>query len=320
MDQSLPNSPWPQLFLERLRRIVPPGGYAQVVASFQQPVVTGFRINPLRCGIQATLAGLERDGVCPIPVAWCEHAFVVRHEQREALTHSPLVTRGDIYIQGLSSILAALVLDPRPGQHVLDLAAAPGGKATHLAALMNNQGWLSVVEPVRRRMFVLADNLKRAGVTISHTYLMDGRNAGDKVPERFERVMLDAPCSGEARFRFDQPATWQYWSLRKIREQSRKQRGLIRSAFRALKPGGQMLYGTCSFAPEENEAIVDGLLQEFASQACLLPIHLPLDAWQPGLRGFDDQTWSQDLTLARRILPNEMYNGFFLALIGKHSG
>ncbi len=315
---SLRETELPPGFLQRLRAIVPADQFESVVASFGADKVTAFRINPLRTTSGPALAALHEAGIAVSPVAWCADAFLVAPGQRSALTHSPLVTSGDIYIQGLSSILASLILDPRPGQQVLDLAAAPGGKATHLAALMNNEGWLSVVEPGRQRMYRLADNLKRAGVTIAHTYRMDGRQAGHKVPGRFDRVLLDAPCSGESRFHVSRPESWQFWSLRKIREQSRKQRGLILSAFRALKPGGQMLYATCSFAPEENEAIVDHLLRKFSGRAHLLPVDLPIENRHAGLTAFENNAFDPQQKLAHRILPNAMHDGFFLTLIGKH--
>jgi 16S rRNA (cytosine1407-C5)-methyltransferase len=316
MNDSTP-APLPAEFLRRLRLIVGDHRFEAVLRSFSLARTTSFRVNTLKASPASLIPELTGDGVSPRPLAWCDHAFVVPPQLRSALVHSNAAADGRVYIQGLSSILATLVLDPRPGQWNLDLAAAPGGKATHMAALMNNQGKLSVVEPIRKRMFRLAENLKRAGVTISRTYLMDGRKAGSKVPERFDRVMLDAPCSSESRIRVADAASWKFWSPRKIREQSRKQAGLIISAFRALKPGGILLYSTCSFAPEENEAIVTHLLDHAAAQAEVLPIDLPLDHWQEGLNSFAGATFHPHVRQTRRILPNAMFDGFYLARIGK---
>ena len=148
-------------------------------------------------------------------------------------------------------MLATLVLDPQPGEDVLDLAAASGGKTLHIAAKMRNEGKLSAVGPVRGQSFKLQTNLKRYGSEITRTYMTNGRTVGKKTPERFDRVLLDAPCSDESRIHQDDPESWQHWKLRKIKEQARKQYGLIRSASAALKPGGTLLYCTCSFAPEK---------------------------------------------------------------------
>jgi 16S rRNA (cytosine1407-C5)-methyltransferase len=109
-------------------------------------------------------------------------------------------------------MLAPLALAPRPGETVLDLAAAPGGKTLQLAALMQNSGRLSAVEAVKGRFFRLRANLERGGVTNARTFLMDGRAVGRKCPEMFDRVLLDAPCSSEARFSRLDPRSWAHWS------------------------------------------------------------------------------------------------------------
>lgn len=307
----------PDEFLDRLRQIVDASKLAGVIESFSQPKKTSFRVNTLLADPGEVVSGLIQRDISPQPVPWCDHAFQIEASQREALTRSEEAGDGRIYIQGLSSILATLILDPQPGEWNLDLAAAPGGKSTHIAALMKNDGKLSVVEPVRKRMYRLADNLKRLGSTISKTYLMDGRKAGQKVPGRFDRVLLDAPCSSESRMRTDVADSYRFWSLRKIREQSRKQSGLIESAFAALKRGGILLYCTCSFAPEENEAIVDHLLSRVEEDAEILPIELPIENWQPGRAGFGDCHYSAQIALTRRVLPNESLDGFYLAKIRK---
>jgi 16S rRNA (cytosine1407-C5)-methyltransferase len=307
----------PTDFLDRLRQIVQPQHFDQVLASFSNTKTSSFRVNTILADSAGAVDQLRADGISPEAISWCDHAFEVPHDQRDKLTHSSLATEGGIYIQGLSSIFTSLVLDPKPSQWNLDLAAAPGGKASHIAALMTNDGKLSVVEPIKKRMYRLADNLKRLGVAISKTYLMDGRNAGRKVPDRFDRVLLDAPCSGESRIHTSDPKSYEFWSPRKIKEQSRKQKGLIESAFACLKPGGAMVYSTCSFAPEENEAIVAHLLNETNGDARLQPIEMPFDNWQPGLTSFDESEYPEDLKHCRRILPDERFDGFFLARILK---
>ena len=184
-----------------------------------------------------------------------------------------------------------------------------------MAALMDNRGKLSVVEPIKPRMYRLAANLKRLGVSISKIYLMDGRKVGRKVPDRFDCVMLDAPCSSDSRIRVDDPESWKYWSPRKVKEQSRKQRGLIISAYQSLKPGGVMLYCTCSFSPEENEAVVTHLLE--STDASLAEIEMPFDNWTPGFDSFQGNDFDPSVRLTRRVLPNGEYDAFYLAKITK---
>ncbi len=296
---------------QRLREIVTDAHFDAVIESFSQPKVTSFRVNTLQASVLEVLDATKAHGIEPDLVEWCSEAFSVSPADRTVLTHCDLVDSGAIYVQGLSSIFATTVLAPEPDQWNLDLASAPGGKASHMAALMQNQGKLSVVEPVKPRMYRLAANLKRLGVSISRTYLMDGRKVGRKVPDRFDCVMLDAPCSGDSRIRIDDPESWKYWSERKVREQARKQKGLIVSAFESLKPGGTLLYCTCSFSPEENEAVVSHLMESTGAKP--IEIEVPFDNWTEGKQSFRNLHFHEATSLSRRILPNESFDAFFLA-------
>jgi len=145
--------------------------------------------------------------------------------------------RGREYIQGLSSQLVSLILDPQPEERILDLCAAPGSKTSHMAALMNNTGEIVAVECVRSRMYKLKSVLTLLGVTNTKCILRDGRLF--KSEELFDRILVDAPCSSEGRFCLKDPKTLKYWSLRKIREMRRKQRGLLHQATRLIRPGGK---------------------------------------------------------------------------------
>lgn len=309
----------PAEFVSRLREIIAPEDWEAVAGSFSAARSPAFRVNTLRAYPESALAELAAIGVTANPVPWSETAFIVPHSQRDLLTHSAPAESGEIYVQSLSSQLAALLLQPQPGDMILDLAAAPGGKTSHLAAMMQNQGWVSAVEPIRDRFFRLQANLKRLGVTIGHFYQIDGRIASRKTGPRFDRVLLDAPCSAESRFRAGQPESHQFWSTRKIRESARKQTGLIRSAFEALKPGGRLLYCTCTFAPEENEAIVAGLLEEFPDSARLLELPAWLPSSRAGLREFAGLQFPAACQLTRRIIPSSEHDAFFFALIEKET-
>jgi 16S rRNA (cytosine1407-C5)-methyltransferase len=214
-------------------------------------------------------------------------------------------------------MLVALAVGAQPGEQILDLAAAPGGKSILLAECMANQGYLAAVEPIRSRYYQLRRQLELAGVRIARTFLSDGRRIGGKTPDRFDRVLLDAPCSGEARFRAGDGTTWRYWSLQKIRDQSRKQRGLLVSALRALRPGGTLVYSTCSFAPEENEAVLDFVLRRFGASVQLLPMTLPISNVMPGLTRWRNRTFDPSLVHAARILPTDLFDGFFLSRLTK---
>ncbi|MBD3806859.1 RsmB/NOP family class I SAM-dependent RNA methyltransferase, partial [Sulfuricurvum sp.] len=234
-----------------------------------------------------------------------------------SLTQTKAFYEGRLYIQNLSSMIAPLLLAPRPEETVLDLAAAPGGKTLILAGLMQNTGWLSAVEPSRERFFRLCDNLKSQGVTNAHIYMTDGRSVGKKCPQMFDRILLDAPCSSEARFKTHEPKSMSYWSVHKVKETSKLQRRLLLSAFDALKPGGKLLYSTCSFSPEENESPLQHLLERHGAHLKTIPLILPFDNIQKPLTSWGKEVYDERIQNAVRILPTDTIDGFFICLLEK---
>jgi 16S rRNA (cytosine1407-C5)-methyltransferase len=240
--------------------------------------------------------------------------FLASAGDRDALMRSDATLAGSLYPQNPSSVLAARVLAPEPEEEVLDLAAAPGGKTLQMAALMANTGRIAAVEPVKARFHRMRANLARCGVANVQFYQADGRGVGRKVPGRFDRVLLDAPCSSESRIRLGDPSSYAHWKPRKVRECARKQRALILSAFTALRPGGRLLYCTCSFAPEENELVVAHLLRE-APEADVVPIELPAAPAVAALGSWEGTALDERIGLARRIVPDEVWDGFFLCLL-----
>jgi 16S rRNA (cytosine1407-C5)-methyltransferase len=173
------------------------------------------------------------------------------------------------------------------------------------------------VEPVKARYFRLRSNLQRHGATMVRTYRVDGRAVGAKTPERFDRVLLDAPCSSEGRFTRSEPESWRYWSLRKIGEMVRKQRGLLESAFRALKPEGVLVYCTCAFAPEENEMAIDALLHKHPEELEVEALELPIANVQRGMVEWQGRVLEGVLERCVRVLPNGRMGGFFLCRLRK---
>jgi len=282
-----------------------------------RPAVIGARLNTLRDSREAILSALRQAGLAPEPVVWCEAAVTVPAAQRRALTESPLVDDGRVYPQNLASMLPPLLLGAAPGMEVLDLAAAPGSKTLQLAAAMDNRGRLAAVERSKPRFHKLRANCRRAGAECVRFYLRDGTAVGGATGERFDRVLVDAPCSAEARISVQDPGSAMDWGERKIRRLAGLQRRLLESGFQALRPGGLLVYSTCTFAPEENEAVVDALLRRAGGRAALLPIELPLDNLQPGLREWAGTPFAAELALTRRVLPNAAMEGFYLALLRK---
>lgn len=304
----------PEKFVERLRLILPAARFAECLAAFHREPATVFRANTLKAGLAAVVEELRADGFQLTPIPWKEDAFQVPGHQRRALTECACCRAGRIYLQNPSSMVPPLLLDPAPGDWVLDLAAAPGSKTLQLAAMLGDRGRISAVEAVRSRFFRLRANLEAHGADKVQLYLKDGARVGQSCPGWFDRVLLDAPCSGEGRFKLRDPETFAHWSEKKIREMSRKQRRLLSSAARALKPGGVLVYSTCSLAPEENEQVVEQAL-EWGMQ--MEEISVPFANVQPGLTQWKGKSLHPDLARAIRILPDGVMEGFFVCRMRK---
>ena len=214
---------------------------------------------------------------------------------------------GYYYIQDLSSCMAVDALDIAPGQVVLDVAAAPGGKTTFLAQKMNNSGAIIALEPNDRRARSLSFNLARCGVYNTCIFKADGLYAG-KFEMKFDRVLLDAPCSCEGVIAKD-PTRKSSHTPKDVDYCSKIQERLIEAAASCVKPGGIMVYSTCSFAPEENEMVVDKLLRKFGK--IMLE---PVAYGSSGLTRFGDLKFDGQLKHAHRLYPHlHDTTGFFIA-------
>lgn len=314
-DMILPELP--QAFRDLLCSVVPKTRQSSVLDSFACEKPVTFRANRLKTTASQLRLELAQASLSAKDIPWYPEAFALPFSEKRPLTETAAFYEGRLYIQNLASMLAPLALDPQPGETVLDLAAAPGGKATQIAALMGNEGRLSAVEAIKPRFFRLKANLEQQGVSIARTFLMDGRLVGRKCPQMFDRILLDAPCSSEARFTRLDPQSWSHWSPRKVKEAARKQKGLIAAAWAALKPGGVLIYCTCSFSPEENELIVQELLGKHGTQVVIERWRPPLENIQDGLTSWQDKKLHSVLADTLRILPDGLMDGFYLAKILK---
>ncbi len=300
----------PDLFVERLSSIVPVAQLPEILESFN-PNRKSFRINTLKTTLQQGYAKLKEQGFSPQAVPWFEAAFVLDLESAQKLLENPIVSEGLVYAQGLESMLSVVVLGPKPGERVLDLCAAPGSKTSLIAALMENQGTLIANEPVRARFYRLKAVTSLLGAHAQWA-AVDGRRyqARDGL---FDRVLVDAPCSSEGRFKINDEKSFGYWSTRKIKEMSHKQKGILLNATRCLKPDGVLVYSTCTFAPEENEEVVDWLLRKSDGTVIIESIHsLPVPSY-PCLTSWQKQTFAPAVKQALRVLPGEGRSGFFIA-------
>lgn len=309
----------PSVFLERLERILAPDDYDRALRSFVEPKKTSFRVNTLLAAPREVLDHLRTEGIRPDPIPWLPGALVVEPADRARLLESRPCTERRIYVQNPSSMVPPVILGPTRGEEVLDLTAAPGSKTHQMACLMKNEGRITAVESVRSRYYKLRDNMESLGAENVRPFFQDGTVTWRYRPEYFDRVLLDAPCSSEGRFRSDDPETTKYWSIKKVRDMSRKQRRLLFSGIQCLKPGGRLVYSTCSFSPEENEVVLQRFLDKFSDSLRIVPIDLEVPAFKSGMIEWEGRRFSPDMRHARRIVPDDLMDGFFVCCLQKTS-
>ncbi|MCA6999152.1 16S rRNA (cytosine(1407)-C(5))-methyltransferase RsmF [Dickeya solani] len=232
----------------------------------QRPLRRSIRVNTLKISVSDFLALVAPYGWELEAVPWCDEGFWLLNADEEAMRLGNALEHlaGLFYIQEASSMLpvSALFMGDDAPERVLDMAAAPGSKTTQIAARLNNQGLIVANEYSASRVKVLHANLHRCGVSNTALTHFDGRVFGNALPETFDAILLDAPCSGEGVVRKD-PAAMSHWSLESIADIAATQCELILSAFHALKPGGVLIYSTCTLNHQENQHVCRWLMQQF---------------------------------------------------------
>ncbi|MDI3256403.1 MAG: hypothetical protein QJR01_01515 [Kyrpidia sp.] len=293
----------PDMFIQRMSDLLGPEA-REFFDALHRPRMRGLRVNTLRTAPD-TLVRRAPFALSPIP--WAPEGFLYRHPDRPGL--HPWYDAGVYYIQEPAAMAAAVLLDPQPGELVLDLAAAPGGKSTHIAARMENRGLLVANEPNPKRCRVLVQNLERLGVA-NALVTQEQPESLLRWAGTFDRVLLDAPCTGESMFRKD-PAVAAAWNPRRILRNAERQHRMLATAAELVRPGGRLLYATCTFAPEENEQVIARFLGE-RQDFRLVPAELPGGA--PGRPEWADGR--EELALCRRLWPHRVpADGHFYALL-----
>lgn len=285
---------------------------SQFVPALLRPPSQTFRINTLKGSREQVLKSLSL--LEPEPVGWNDLVFRIKDRQKlgNLLEHF----LGLIYAQDASSTIPVTVLDPQPDEEILDMAAAPGSKATQIAAAMANTGLLVANDVSPKRIPSLTANLDRSGVLNTVVTRLPGQAYGHIAAERFDRVLIDAPCSSEGTLSRSFRAL-EIWSKSAIKRLSATQRNLIMSAYYSLKPGGVMVYSTCTFAPEENEGTVSHLLDKFPD-AIVEPTDLEGLNSQPGFSEWRGEEFNPAVKNILRLFPHEHDGeGFCVARISK---
>ncbi|MBR2423326.1 MAG: RsmB/NOP family class I SAM-dependent RNA methyltransferase [Oscillospiraceae bacterium] len=241
----------PQDFLDRVEKQLGEE-YPAFLESLERPRAVALRFNPLKGRIpELPFVGQW--------VPWEPMGYYYDPQARPGL--HPYHEAGVYYLQEASAMSAVALLDPQPGEKICDLCAAPGGKTTQIAGRMMGEGFLLCNEINPKRAKILARNIERMGVANGLVTNEHPQNLADKYAGFFDRVLIDAPCSGEGMFRKEEAAVTD-WSQETVEMCARRQAEILHSGARLLKPGGRLVYSTCTFAPEENELTIENFLRK----------------------------------------------------------
>jgi NOL1/NOP2/sun family putative RNA methylase len=302
--------PLPEAFIDKMSRLLGDESDA-FFKTYRRRRSFGLRINPLKiaAGRLTELAGFQLRSV-----PFCTTGYY--YSEADEPGKSTLHQAGLYYIQEPSAMFVAEVLDARPGERVLDLCAAPGGKSTQIAGAMKNQGLLVSNELYTKRARALSENIERLGITNALVTNETPDYLAEYFPGNFDKVLVDAPCSGEGMFRKD-PDAAAYWSPAHVTECAALQREILNQAIIMLRAGGVLVYSTCTFSPEENECQIEQVLRKHPEME-LLPIEKS-DGIEDG-RPEWTETGNQELHKSARLWPHRLEGeGHFVAKLRKKS-
>lgn len=275
-----------------------------IIEHMMEKRVVSFRINTLKTNIEEVITRLNQASILYEHVPWYNDALVVFTPEK-TLEQLDIYHEGHIYLQSLSSMIPPLVMKPKEHQDILDMAAAPGGKTTQISAITHNQAYITACEASPIRAERLKYNLAKQGSKNVTVIIKDARKLDAFF--RFDRILLDAPCSGSGTFDFSNEKTYQSFSKKLVDQSVLVQEQMIKKAIDLLKPGQELIYSTCSIIPDENEMIIKGALK--TKKVEVIPIEEDL------INHFKPLPTSIPGTLL--ISPDRYFEGFFIAKLRK---
>ena len=304
----------PEGFVSLLQAMYSPLTVDHIVSAMMKDRPVTLRANILKTTAGPVREHLQSAGIKFENVPWYADAFILPDASERDVEKLDLYSRGEIYLQSLSSMLPVLVLSPRPEEKILDLTAAPGSKTTQIAAVTANKSEIVACELDKVRFERLKYNIGVQGIDNVTLLNLPSEKLTVRHPEYtgyFDKVLLDAPCSGEGRFLLSNPQTFRHWSPKEVRGYANLQKKLLKSAADSLKPGGILVYSTCTINRDENEAVIDHAVKELGFS--VQDIALKVQGIQPGLsEGLDPAVGK-----AVRILPGRLMEGFFVCKLKK---
>ena len=306
----------PKVFVDKLYENFSPLTVDKILSGMSGERNTTLRVNTIKSNIQEVMNILKQNAIKFDRVSWYNDALILKNCTEKQIQKLEIYEKGCIYLQSLSSMIPPLVLNPKENEKVLDLTAAPGSKTTQMAAMMNNKGYIFANELDRLRCERLKYNLEKQGAKIVEVNNGRGESIGKQYENYFDKVLLDAPCSGEGRFLATDARTYKSWSERTVKELAKLQKKLLKSAYLALRPCGEMVYSTCTLNKEENEEILEWTCNELDIEILDIEAKIAKDvaASKNIVPAVSDIA---NIKKALRILPSKETEGFFVARLRK---
>lgn len=275
----------------------------KIIQGYKNNRLTTLRINTIKAKTEEIQQVFINNNIQFEKVPWYEHAYIIKNVTEKEIQNLEIYKQGKIYLQSLSSMIPPLVLNPKQGTDILDMAAAPGGKTTQIAAITDNKANITACEMNQIRAERLKFNLEKQGATSVYVMTKDARTIDDFFS--FDQILLDAPCSGSGIINVNDKNINEVFTQKLLQKTINSQRKLIQKAINVLKVGGEMVYSTCSILEQENENIIEEALKTKRVQI------VPIEACQ------ELPTLPSKINGTITICPNELYEGFFIAKLVK---
>ena len=274
----------------------------RILDGYSKKRVTSFRVNNLKSNYKKIEEELKKNNIEFEKIVWNKDAFIIKDVFQNVIEELDIYKNGKIYIQSLSSMLPPIILDPKEGEDILDMTAAPGGKTTQIASIVNNKANITACEMNNIRFERLKYNIEKQGARV-FAMQKDSRKIEDFFS--FDKILLDAPCSGSGTLSVYDNKIEKYFTEKLIEKSIRAQSSLLRKATKLIKIGKELVYSTCSILDVENENIVNEILKDNNFE--IVPIKFD------GMEDLPLLPTKIKGTLC--IMPNELYEGFFVAKI-----
>ena len=295
----------PQFLQEMLQKQYGEEITNQIVEGYSQNRKTTLRVNTVKTNLDTVKNILEENNIKYIDVPWYKDALIIENASEQDLQKLAIYENGEIYLQSLSSMIPPLVVNPREKESILDMAAAPGGKTTQMFALANGQAMITACEKNKIRAERLKYNLEKQGATKVTVMMQDARNLDDFFS--FDKILLDAPCSGSGTLNTNDKNLSKYFTQELINRSVKTQKELLRKAVNIVKKGGEIIYSTCSILKEENEMVLKDILKK--GNVEIVPINKEEFTEIPML--------PVDIEGTVCVCPTGLYEGFFVAKLKK---